>query len=167
MKSGDVKEAAQDLNAEFNPNDEGSSWYSQYKPNATTLWWSEVINSSNVDNCLDKAEGRMCSRCCLCGAYLKKISGAEHVASLWWTAGHAVDTALRCVYDAFRVRATLPAAVLFTHYSAIPSVIFLGSCWSSKLFLFLNAYLTENTSGNHGPPYYARVFPWPVLSASF
>jgi len=25
MKSGDVKEAAQDLNAEFNPNDEGSS----------------------------------------------------------------------------------------------------------------------------------------------
>jgi len=25
MKSGDVKEAVQDLNAEFNPNDEGSS----------------------------------------------------------------------------------------------------------------------------------------------
>jgi hypothetical protein len=37
MKSGDVKEAVQDLNAEFNPNDEGKSLYSQYKPNYNSI----------------------------------------------------------------------------------------------------------------------------------
>ena len=60
--------------------------------------------------------------CSICGAYLKKMSGAEHVASLCWTAGHAVDTALRCVYDAFRVLETLPTAVLFTHCSVVRSL---------------------------------------------
>ena len=37
MKSGDVKEAEQDLNAEFNPNDEGNTRYYQYKPNCNSI----------------------------------------------------------------------------------------------------------------------------------
>jgi hypothetical protein len=48
MKSGDIKEAVQDLEAEFNPNDQGRPWQFELKPNDRLNDNHEVIRAQEL-----------------------------------------------------------------------------------------------------------------------